>query len=106
MNGNYGFKEPSHPRLSAEESLDYLGMEISMDDDYINLSMAKYISSTLKLLEFKDLKERATPISHEIFSSKPLDYKLRKKFMTAVGCLGWLVNTGRPDVAFAHSRIA
>ena len=26
--------------------------------------------------------------------------------MTAVGCLGWLVNTGRPDVAFAHSRIA
>jgi hypothetical protein len=92
--------------LSAEESLDYLGMEISMDDDYIYLSMSKYISSTLKLLEFEDLKERATPISHEIFSSKPLDYKLRKKFMTAVGCLGWLVNTGRPDVAFAHSRIA
>ena len=68
--------------------------------------LAKYISSTLKLLEFADLKGRATPISHEIFSSKPLDYKLRKKFMTAVGCLGWLVNTSRPNVAFAHSRIA
>jgi hypothetical protein len=26
--------------------------------------------------------------------------------MTAVGCLGWLVNTGRPDVAHTHSRIA
>ena len=76
-------------------------MEISMDDDYIYLSMAKYISSTLKLLEFEDLKERATPISHEIFSSKPLDYKLRKKFMTAVGCLGWLVNTGGLALGFA-----
>ena len=29
-----------------------------------------------------------------------------KKLMAAVGCLGWLVNTGRPDVAFAHSWIA
>ena len=81
-------------------------MEISIDDDYIYLSMAKYISTTLKMLEFDDLKEKPTPITQEIHASEPLDYKLRKKFMTAVGCLGWLVNTGRPDVAFAHSRIA
>ena len=26
--------------------------------------------------------------------------------MMAVGCIGWLVNTGRPDIAYAHSRVA
>ena len=26
--------------------------------------------------------------------------------MSAVGCMGWLVNTARPDIAYAHSRIA
>ena len=51
-----------------------------MDDDYIYVSMAKYISTTLKMLEFEDLKERATPINQEIHASAPLDYKLRKKF--------------------------
>ena len=43
--------------------VDYLGMEISMDDDYVYLFMSKYITTTLKLLEFEDLKERAVPIS-------------------------------------------
>ena len=42
--------------LGAESPLDYLGMKISMDDDYIYLSMSKYISTTLKMLEFEDLK--------------------------------------------------
>ena len=72
--------------LSADGPLDHLGMGISMDDDHIYLSMAKCISTALKMLEFEDLKERATPISQEIYASEPLDYKLRKKFMTAVGC--------------------
>ena len=26
--------------------------------------------------------------------------------MMAVGCIGWLVNTRRPDIAYAHSRVA
>ena len=66
-------------------------MEISIDDDYISLSMAKYIATTLKLLDFEGLKMDSTPITKEISSkSEPLDYAKRKKFMTAVGCLGWL----------------
>ena len=49
--------------LSKGSPLDYLGMEISLDDDYIYLPMAKYISTTLKMLEFDDLKEKPTPIT-------------------------------------------
>ena len=105
LDSEYDCKEAEW--LSIEDSLDYLGMEISMDEDYIYLSMRKYISDTLKLLNFEDIKPVATPIHKEIFSDgMVLDYKKRKLFMTAVGCLGWLVNTGRPDVAYAHSRIA
>jgi len=55
------------------------------------------------MLEFGKLKESATPISQEIHAPGPLDYKLHKTAMMAMGCLVWLVNTGRPDAAFAHS---
>ena len=62
-------------------------------------------STSLRLLGCSSLKTSKSG-QFQFHASEPLDYKLRKKFMTAVGCLGWLVNTGRPDVAFAHSRIA
>ena len=67
----------------------------------LHLTLFSHISTTLKMLEFEDLKERSTLISQEIHASEPLDYKLRKTFMIAVECLVWLVNTGRPDVVFA-----
>jgi hypothetical protein len=49
-----------------------------------------------------------TPICAPIdTASEALPDFLKCSFMTAVGCLGWLgrlVETGRPDAAYAHSR--
>ena len=42
----------------------------------------------------------------EITDLTPLSPGLQKLFMTGVGCLGWLANTVRIDIALAHSRIS
>ena len=58
----------------------------------------KYIENTLKLLEYTNLKPVRTPINADIDASSPiLKPHMLRKFMTAVDCLGWLCNTGRPD---------
>ncbi len=93
--------------LGISEPLDYLGMDVSIDDTHIYLSMHKYIENTLKLLEYTNLKPVRTPINADIDASSPiLKPHMLRKFMTAVGCLGWLCNTGRPDIAYAHSQVA
>ena len=93
--------------LTVDEPLDYLGMDISVDDTHIYLSMHKYIENTLELLDFTQLKPVRTPINADIDGSSPiLKPHMLRKFMTAVGCIGWLCNTGRPDIAYAHSRVA
>ena len=90
------------------EPMDYLGMTLHLGMNRIYLSMKVYIENCIVLLQLEELvKTRAprTPINAPIdTSSDPLPDHLRSTFMTAVGCLGWLVETGRPDVALAHSR--
>ena len=70
--------------------------------------MYKYIMAALESLEWMDLgsAKAYTPICSPIEGGDLIIGRDRRKFMTAVGMLGWLVNTGRPDVAYAHSRIA
>ena len=92
--------------LSKDEPLDYLGMEIFMDDEFLYLSMEKYIEQALDALGLADIRPAKSPINAPIEGWSPLDHSLRRKFMMAVGCIGWLVNTGRPDIAYAHSRVA
>ena len=93
--------------LSHDEPLDLLGMMLSEDENAVYLSMYTYIMNTVQMLEWDTLKPVSTPMNSEIDSESPkLSAPLTRKFMTAVGCLGWLVNTGRPDVAHTHSRIA
>ena len=92
--------------LDIDSPLDYLGMDISMDQEYIYLSMAKYIDTALELLGWTELKPVSTPINQPVDpDSKALKAEQRQQFMTAMGCLGWLSNTGRPDISYSHSRI-
>jgi hypothetical protein len=91
--------------------LDYLGMELMLSLERVHLSMKTYIENTVCLLQLDDMctqyQAPRTPMSGPIADDQePLSDDLRKFFMTAVGCLGWLVETGRPDVALTHSRIA
>ena len=90
---------------------DYLGMELMQSSNRLYLSMKSYIENTINLLQFDELCTSyvcpRTPMSDAIDpDSPPLSPEYRQLFMTAVGCLGWLVETGRPDVAVAHSRIS
>ena len=78
--------------LSVDTPLDYLGMEITMDAERIYLSMRQYIKTLLRALEFDTLKHSPTPICAPIDTDSPaLSPGLRRKFMTAVGSVGWLV---------------
>jgi hypothetical protein len=86
--------------------LDYLGMDLSMDEEHIMLSMSEYIDKTLEIMDMTNIKVASTPINAPIEPSEPLDIRRHKLYLVGMGCVGWLVNTGRPDVAYAHSRSA
>jgi hypothetical protein len=93
--------------LAPDEPLDYLGMLLTQDDLCTYISMSTYIRGAIKLLGFEGLRPVSTPINQPINpDSTLLDQTLIRFCLTAVGILGWLVNTCRPDMAYAHSRIA
>ena len=78
-----------------------------MDHDRIYLCMEKYIKDMLNMLEVNTGRLTATPIAKPIENTdRALNPTERKWFMSALGCCGWLTNTARPDIAYAHSRIA
>lgn len=86
--------------------MDYLGMDIQHDENYTYLSMYRYIRSALTALGFDGLAVKDTPMTKSIDSTSPaLSSASRRQFMTACGCLGWLVNTVRIDCSYAYSRI-
>ena len=94
--------------LSPTTPVDFIGMDLTVTSDSIYLDMERYVTTVaLPVLGLEQCTPVSTPIAAPIpTDSPPLDPPSRRKFMTAVGCLGWLVNTGRPDCAYAHSRIA
>ncbi len=93
--------------LDLGEDLDYLGQEIILTKTHLHLSMFKYIQDLVDLVELRQSRSAPTPIATSVDSnSAPLAPPQRKLFMTIMGCVGWLVNTARPDVAYAHSRVA
>ena len=95
--------------LSPINPVDHLGMELSMDKIAVYLCMNKYIMDMLHALDYMQLRASKynTPIIKAIDGeSPPLSWENKAKFMKGVGMIGWLKETGRPDVAYAHSRIS
>ena len=100
------FKCKDTEYLNPDTPLDYLGMEVEQDSEYTYVHMGKYIRYCLQFMELESLKTASTPIDRPIEDeSPPLKPALRKRFLTLLGMVGWLVSTCRPDVAYAHSRI-
>ena len=88
------------------EPVDYLGMEMSMTPQRTLLCMEVYITDCLETLEWTHLKPARIPIRQAIDTESPLlEGKEKGKFHTALGMIGWLSLTARPDVAYAYSRI-
>jgi hypothetical protein len=68
--------------------------------------MVDFTEKTLKAMDMEECPIASRPIVQEIIDMEPLAQDLMRKFMTCVGCVGWLVNTVRLDIAYAHSRIS
>ena len=79
--GRFECKEPEW--LSKDNPLDFLGMDISMDDDNIYLSMETYVEKMLRNVGMTDVQEKDTPMTSEIEDLTPLSQHLRKAFMTS-----------------------
>ena len=65
-------------RLTADSVLDYLGMDLSIDEEHIMLSMTNYIDKTLEIMDMVNIKVALTPISAHIKPSEPLDIRRHK----------------------------
>jgi hypothetical protein len=98
--------EPNGPKL------DYLGMEISQDDNYTYMSMCQYIANCIgtvsELLGIPSSKFTpcTTPMIEQIdCTSARLCPEAASHFMTFCGFIGWLQLTMRVDVCFFYSRV-
>jgi hypothetical protein len=93
--------------LAPDQPLDYLGMNISCDENYVYADMSVYIRKCIKALGWEHLTPVGTPMDQPIdTNSNPLDSKGATQVKTAIGMLGWIQLTVRPDVTHAHSRIS
>ena len=96
--------------LTPTTPLDYVGIEVEQTEDRIYIHMDKYIRGCLAALDLSDEKRTSTfnktPITAPIETQEaPLNPGDTHYFLKGLGMLGWLANTTRPDVAYAHSRI-
>jgi hypothetical protein len=89
--------------------MDYLGMEVSMDDEFLYLSMVAYIETSCEKLfpELHKSRPLSTPIDRPIeLNSELLSPAGTQLALTANGHLGWMVNTIRLDCAVAFSTVS
>ena len=103
------FECKQNEMLTSESDLDYLGMTISIDHEKIYISMQSYIESVIQDIADKlnvSTRHVDTPIDSPIETSDRLSTNEHRMFMTAVGAVGRLANTARPDVAYAYSRVS
>jgi hypothetical protein len=92
--------------LKEYKRMDFLGMEISMDREFLYLSMVAYIENSCDKLfpELNNSKPISTPIDRAIETDSPrLDAKQTQLALTVNGHLGWIVNTVRCDCAVSFS---
>jgi len=93
--------------LTQDCPLDHLGMSLSKNSDYHCISMHDYIMNCLVILGLEDCTPVDNPMIESIDGdSAPLNATDTRLFLTGIGCAGWLQNTGRPDIAYTHSRCA
>ena len=94
--------------LSPGKELDYIGMQLFQTKTHTRYCLEKYVEMTLKTLGQDSRKHMCpTPISKPVDTDSPkLTGHKAKLFSVAVGCFGWMPNTCRPDISFAHSRLS
>ena len=90
-----------------------LGIQFKVEDGNVKLYQTKYIEDCLKKFNLEAIHPVRTPmvvdeplskvnLDEEDLSMLPDKYPYR----AMVGTLGWLANTTRPDIAYAHSVLS
>jgi hypothetical protein len=68
--------------------------------------MEPYIKNMLVILNMPDCIPMHVPFTGSITDLKELSADRKQWFITAVGMIGWLSHTTRPDIRYAYSRVA
>ena len=92
--------------LEKNKPLDHLGITFHEDDDYVWMSMEKYIKNMLVILNMQNCQPMSVPFTGPIVDLKELCEDRRQWYVTAQGMTAWLSSTGRPDARFTTSRLA
>ena len=107
--------------LTVDNPMDFLGITIARREytdgcEYITFDMEAYCDRILDLTDtwwgIKSGKDVDTPISPRYLNLKDkhmnesLDNYQRKLFLSATGCIGWLVNCVRFDLSHSYSMLA
>jgi len=104
--------------LVEGKPLDYLGMEISLrikgNEEILSLTMAAYSKKMVEFMELEGDHHTHRPVDCPYNSKmipqedddEELNTSERKRFMTGLGMLGWLVSCIRGDIAFTYSMLA
>ena len=92
--------------LKPGHSVDYLGVTIHEDETHVYMCMEPYIKNMLVILNMPDCIPMNVPFTGSITDLKELSADRKQWFITAVGMIGWLSHTTRPDIRYAYSRVA
>ena len=95
------------------EVKEYLGCEVIRDRKARTgkLVQAGYAERVLRTFDMWDCNHALTPLDPNIRLSKrdspeAIDPRLHRRMRSIVGCLSYLVNMTRPDLAFAYSQLS
>ena len=95
--------------LSSSTPIDFVGIEVTEDDDYTYISSDVYVKKLLKEYGDVDSRGATSPLLHDPSAEgdqTPADPTEARAVRKWVGGLGWLVVTTRPDLAYSHCRLS
>ena len=83
-----------------------LGMDISVNDKSITLSQSTYIKEVLDRFRMTECKAASTPLQPNFKFDPVIEHDPQPAFASIVGCLRYLADSTRPDLAFSTSKMA
>jgi len=86
----------------------YVGHEVLQEEDRISIHAAGYIHACLQKFGLEDTKPAYNPGVKGIQSTmeNSPETRDRKRYMSLVGCIQYIANTCRPDIAYTANFLA
>lgn len=91
--------------LSEPETRDYIGLDITMENEVCTLSQAAYIDKILEEAKLIDAKTVTTPFDPAVKLRKPETDGKDPSYQTLLGMIMWVKKT-RPDIAYALQELS